>query len=196
MALEIAYYLGYKQSTAQNSTQNTIKPSTTTPSPSPNPNNPSEIDEYYLTINKDLAIDPKVIDSLLFYKKGILQESTITNKHVGKVALVAQDGGKAYYDYYNFKLKLILLNENDPKVVHGFYFSADDLKNATIQTLENGKLTPITIYDLKDGDNLEIEHTIDAIKSTPYTNPTGKYTYKTKSLGFNTISLKITKVLP
>lgn len=145
--------------------------------------NPKELEQTYLKVNPLMAYDSKVIDTMIYYKKGILQKSTVTNTHKGKIVEIDTKGGKAFYDYYDYKLYLRIADINNPNNMSRFYFSEDDLAKT--------KISP-NLTALKVGDVITIEDTFDPIKNEVILS-SDQGGYQTKSWGTNRISVVITK---
>jgi len=153
-------------------------------------------DKFYRDINPFMAVDPKVLDTLLFYNKSIMTSSVNKNTNQGKINQIDAKGGKAFYDYYNYKLLIRLEPENgDTNQANWsrFYFSEDDLKKTKFFAIVSGKEQPITMNDLKAGDIIKIEDEIDLMRSEPL-NKGESTNYTTRSWGINRISVKITKL--
>ncbi|MEM4714244.1 MAG: hypothetical protein QXQ79_01745, partial [Candidatus Nanoarchaeia archaeon] len=128
---------------------------------------PKQIDFNYRVFNPNLAIDAKVLHTLWGYKKQILKSSTIKNVHEGRIVFLDNKGGKAFYDYYNYLVKIKIAYFNDPNLQHTFFFSEDDLQKTKFFKLKDKKEMPIDMKELKVGDIVKIEEEIDALKSIP-----------------------------
>ncbi len=150
------------------------------------------VDQIYTAINPQIAIDPKVIYTHIFYKKGITQSSTIQNIHEGTIESINRAEIPAFYDYYNSVLTIRVVDPEDQSIGITFNFSEQDMDTMEIVEIINGVEEPIEVVDLAVGDSITIEDTINATYSQPI-NPASTNGYLTKSWGSNRINTKIIK---
>ncbi len=151
------------------------------------------IDTFYYDINPHMALDPKVIYSHIFYKKGVTQKSIIQNTHQGKIAEVDRTKKKAFYGYYDSVLTIRLVSENDPSIGITLNFSEDDLKKTSVFIDIDDQVQPASPDILKVGDMIIVEDTVDATVSIP-NEDAEKDGFLTKSWGSNRIKTQITKI--
>lgn len=151
------------------------------------------IDMFYYDLNPNMALDPKVIYSHIFYKKGVTQRSLIQNTHQGKITQIDRTVRKAFYDYYDSVLTIRLVSEDNPDIGITLNFSAEDLKQMTVLLDINDELRPASPNILQAGDRIIVEDTIDATFSIPNDNAQ-EDGFLTKSWGFNRIKTQITKI--
>lgn len=156
-------------------------------------NQPESIDKFYYDINPNMALDPKVIYSHIFYKKGITQKSVIQNTHQGKIAQIDRTKKKAFYGYYDSVLTIRLVSETDPELGVTLNFSEEDLKNLRVFLDTDDEVQAASPDILKIGDIIIVEDTVDATVSIPNENAQ-KDGFLTKSWGFNRIKTQITKI--
>lgn len=150
------------------------------------------IDQFYYDINPKMALDPKVIYSHIFYKKGVTQKSVIQNTHQGKIVEIDRSKKKAFYGYYDSVFTIRLVNENDPSIGITLNFSEDDLKRTTVFIDIDNQLQATSPDILKVGDIIIVEDTIDATVSIPNENAK-QDGFLTKSWGSNRIKTQITR---
>ena len=151
------------------------------------------IDSFYYDINPNMALDPKVIYSHIFYKKGVTQKSVIQNTHQGKIAEIDRTKKKAFYGYYDSVLTIRLVSENDSSIGITLNFSEDDLKKTTVFIDIEEQFQPASPDILKVGDMIIVEDMIDATVSIP-NEDAEKDGFLTKSWGSNRIRTQITKI--
>lgn len=151
------------------------------------------IDRFYYDINPNMAIDPKVIYSHIFYKKGVTQKSVIQNTHQGKIAEIDRTKKPAFYGYYDTVLTIRIVSDNDPSIGITLNFSEEDLKKTSVFVDIDDQVQPASPDILKVGDMIIVEDTIDATLSIPNENAE-KDGFLTKSWGSNRIRTQITKI--
>src|SRR3989344_1765304 len=78
-----------------------------------NDDDPSFVDTFYRAINPNMAVDPKVIYTMIFYKKGVTQSSVINNTHEGVITDINHTRQAAFYNYYNAETTIRLVSLND-----------------------------------------------------------------------------------
>jgi len=182
-----------EQSPANISVTEPSSPSTDKTFPEIDENRLDSIDRFYYDINPNMAIDPKVIYSHIFYKKGITRSSVIQNKHEGKIVQIDRTKKKAFYEYYDTVLTIRLVSLDDPNIGVTFNYSENDLKTMTVLIDIDNQVQPANPDILKVGDTIIVEDTIDATVSIPNENAQ-EDGFLTKSWGFNRIKTQITKI--
>lgn len=155
--------------------------------------NIQDIDTFYRNINPNMALDPKVIYSHIFYKKGVTQKSVIQNTHQGKITEIDRTKKPAFYGYYDTVLTIRIVSLEDPDIGITLNFSENDLKTLSVLVDIDDQLEAANPDILKVGDTIIVEDTIDATVSIPNENATDDG-FLTKSWGFNRIKTQITKI--
>lgn len=115
---------------------------------------------------------------------GLLVSSLLKNQYKGIVAkILAQNGTLSTPSIFAYKFQLDLdvgeksSNSSLPGDYYRFYFNENDMSRLTVVKLINNKETSVGLTDLKIGDVVTIDQTLDL----------------TKDLADNMVELKITK---
>ncbi|MBI3366150.1 hypothetical protein HY041_00790 [Candidatus Roizmanbacteria bacterium] len=159
IAGEVLYYI-FSFAKTKPPTKTAIVAETIQTSPKMNATRPSLPSLASRNQTKDFAISDDNLKSLMLIEKGTLVSSLLKNKYKGKITMLSNKGGAIEGNI--FKTLLVI---SDGKNFASFYLGDTDLQKVRVVELKDSSESVLNLGDLKVGDSITIEQTIDLQKT-------------------------------
>lgn len=153
-AAELYYFFLYQPKSVNKSGPITNQP------PSPTPQTISSEKNQF--INENQAVNTNTVNNLFLYKKSILSSSIINNKYEGEIVFINKNGGFLKTEQFKYNLEIKI--KSDSEEFNTFYYNENEVKQIKVFNLKNNQKEPSNINELKIGDKIVIEESLNLLK--------------------------------